>query len=75
MVAVFVRRVRDRGIPVVQVAKAMGISRQCAHQVDRHGRSWVLPGSTIDRRVHVEDADTNVVSSPEIEAMVLAARH
>jgi len=27
-----VQRVRDQGMPVAHVAKAMGISRQCAHR-------------------------------------------
>ena len=62
-----VRRVRELGMPVAQVAKAMGISRQCAHRWvarfdaegvagrhDRSSRPHSLPTRTpdeVDQRV------------------------
>ena len=59
-----VERVRDQGMPVSHVAKAMGISRQCAHRwvrrfdeegpaglVDRSSRPHRSPRATDARRV------------------------
>ena len=59
-----VQRVRDEGMPVAHVAKAMGISRQCAHRwvrrfdeeglaglEDRSSRPHRSPNATSPRRV------------------------
>ncbi len=59
-----VERVRDQGMPVAHVAKAMGVSRQCAHRwvkrfdeegsaglEDRSSRPLSNPGATSPRRV------------------------
>ena len=59
-----VERVRDQGMPVAHVAKAMGVSRQCAHRwvkrfddegpaglEDRSSRPRSSPGATSPRRV------------------------
>ena len=66
-----VHRVRDQHMPLAHVARAMGISRQCAHRwvarfdsegeaglYDRSSRPHRMPGRT----------------SPEVEALVVAAR-
>jgi transposase InsO family protein len=66
-----VDRVRRQGLPVAHVAKAMGVSRQCAHRwvarfdaegeaglFDRTSRPWRMPTRT----------------SPRVEQRVLAAR-
>jgi len=66
-----VRRVKEQGLPVAHVAKAMGISRQAAHR-------WVArftaegPAGLVDRssRPHVSPTRT----SPTLEAVVVAAR-
>jgi transposase InsO family protein len=66
-----VHRIREEGAPVAHVAKAMGISRQCAHRwvarFDEHGDAGL------------EDRSSRPLSSPtrtslEIEEQVLAAR-
>jgi transposase InsO family protein len=66
-----VHRVRVLEMPVAHVAKAMGISRQCAHRwvarFDSEGESGLIDRSS---RPHRSPTRT----SPEVEAMVLAAR-
>lgn len=66
-----VRRVREEGMPVAHVARAMGISRQCAHRwvarFDAEGEIGLVDRSS---RPHRSPRRT----SPEIEAVVLAAR-
>ena len=67
-----IRRVREQGMPVAHVAKAMGISRQCAHRwlrrFDADGEAGLVDRSS---RPH-----TSPTRSPEhVEATVLAARH
>ncbi len=66
-----VHRIRVEGAPVAHVAKAMGISRQCAH---RWVKRWDGEGDAglFDRssRPHSMPTRTNV----EVEAQVLAAR-
>jgi transposase InsO family protein len=66
-----VQRVRDQHMPIAHVAKAMGISRQCAHRwlarFDTEGEAGLHERSS---RPHRMPART----SPELEALVLAAR-
>jgi transposase InsO family protein len=66
-----VERVRGQGMPVSHVAKAMGISRQCAHRwvarYDQDGEAGLVDRSS---RPHHSPSQT----SPELEAQVLAAR-
>ena len=66
-----VRRVRGEGMPVADVARAMGISRQCAHRwvarFDAEGEAGLVDRSS---RPHRMPART----SPDVEAAVLAAR-
>lgn len=66
-----VRRVREQGMPVAHVARAMGISRQCAHRwvsrFDAEGEAGLF-----DRSSRPRHSPTR--TSPEIEAVVLAAR-
>jgi transposase InsO family protein len=66
-----VRRVRQEGMPVAHVAKAMGISRQCAHRwiarFDTEGDAGLADRSSRPHRMPTRTA-------PEIEAVVLAAR-
>lgn len=66
-----VARVREQGMPVAHVARAMGVSRQCAHRwvarFDAEGEAGLWDRSS---RPHRSPAKT----SPEIEAIVLAAR-
>lgn len=66
-----VQRVRDEGMPVAHVARAMGISRQCAHRwvtrFDVEGDAGLVDRSSRPRR-------TPTRTSPEVEAAVLAAR-
>jgi transposase len=66
-----VRRVREQGMPVAHVAKAMGISRQCAHRwvarFDAEGDAGLWDRSSRPHRMPSR-------TSSEIEAMVLAAR-
>lgn len=64
-------RVRDQGMPVAHVAKAMGISRQCAHR-------WVARFDT-EGDAGLEDRSSRphrspTRTSPEIEQAVVAAR-
>jgi len=66
-----VHRVRKLGMPVAHVARAMGISRQCAHRwiarFDAEGDAGLADRSS---RPHHMPART----APEVEAVVLAAR-
>jgi len=66
-----VRRVRDQGMPVAHVAKAMGISRQCAHRwvkrFDEEGPAGLEDRSS---RPHRSPRRTD----PRSERRVLAAR-
>lgn len=66
-----VHRVRVEGAPVAHVAKAMGVSRQCAH---RWVKRWDEEGDAglVDRSSR--PARTPTRTSPELEAQVLAAR-
>jgi transposase len=66
-----VQRVRFEGMPVAHVAKAMGISRQCAH---RWVARWDAEGD-----VGLEDRSSRPHSSPtrtssEVEHQVVTAR-
>jgi transposase InsO family protein len=67
-----VQRVRDQGMPIAHVAKAMGISRQCAHRwvrrFDEEG-----PAGLVDRssRPHRSPRATD----ERLVAKVLKARH
>ena len=66
-----VRRVLEEGMPVAHAAKAMGISRQCAHRwVARYGAEGEQ--GLVDRssRPHHSPARTAL----EVEAVVVAAR-
>jgi transposase InsO family protein len=66
-----VRRVREQGMPVAHVARAMGVSRQCAHRwlarFEANGDAGLCDRSS---RPHRQPART----SPELEAVVVAAR-
>ena len=66
-----VERIRGQGQAVAHVAKAMGISRQCAHRwlarFDAEGDAGLLDRSS---RPH----STPTRTSPEVEAAVVAAR-
>lgn len=66
-----VERVRDQHMPIAHVARAMGISRQCAHRwvarFDAEGEAGLHDRSSRPRRMPTR-------TSPEAEAMVLAAR-
>jgi transposase InsO family protein len=67
-----VKRVRIDGMPVAHVAKAMGISRQCAHR-------W-LARFDADGDMGLVDRSSRPHRSPsrtpsEVEAVVVAARH
>ena len=68
---VLVRRVRDQGMPIAHVARAMGISRQCAHRwvarFDAKGEAGLGDRSCRPHRMPTR-------TSPEIEAVVVAAR-
>ncbi len=66
-----VHRVRAEGAPVAHVAKAMGISRQCAH---RWVNRWDAEGDAglIDRSSRPHRTPTRTCA--EVEAQVLAAR-
>lgn len=66
-----VHRIRDEGAPVAHVAKAMGISRQCAH---RWVTRWDAEGDAglLDRSSRPHSMPTR--TSAEVEARVLAAR-
>ena len=66
-----VRRVREEGQPVAHVAKAMGVSRQCAHRwVARHDAEG--DAGLQDRSSRPHSMPTRI--SDEIERMVLDAR-
>jgi transposase InsO family protein len=66
-----VHRVRELGMPVAHVAKAMGISRQCAHRwVTRHDAEGDLGLLDRSSRPHVMPTRTDT----EIEARIVAAR-
>lgn len=66
-----VHRVRELGMPVAHVAKAMGVSRQCAHRwlarFDAEGAEGLHDRSSRPRRVPARTA-------PDVEAGVIAAR-
>jgi transposase InsO family protein len=66
-----VERVRDQHMPIAHVARAMGISRQCAHRwvarFDAEGEAGLHDRSSRPRRMPTR-------TSPEAEALVLAAR-
>ena len=66
-----VHRVRGEGAPVAHVAKAMGVSRQCAHRwvarFDAEGDAGLLERSSRPRTSPTR-------TSPEVEQAVLAAR-
>lgn len=66
-----VRRVRDEGMPVAHVAKAMGISRQCAHKwvarFDAEGEAGLHDRSSRPHRLARQ-------TSPDVEDAVIAAR-
>ncbi len=66
-----VRRVREQGMPVAHVARAMGVSRQCAHRwvarFDSEGEAGLVDRSS--RPHHMPNR-----TAPEIETAVLAAR-
>ena len=66
-----VRRVREQHMPVAHVARAMGVSRQCAHRwvarFDAEGEAGLVDRSS---RPHRSPTRT----SPEVEAVVVAAR-
>lgn len=66
-----VRRVVDQGMPVAHVAKAMGISRQCAHRwvarFNAEGEAGLFDRSSRPHRMPTK-------TSPQIETLVLAAR-
>lgn len=66
-----VQRVRDQHMPVAHVAKAMGVSRQCAYRwVARFDAEGVAGLEDRSSRPHRMPTKT----SPEIEAQVVAAR-
>src|SRR5947209_18800180 len=66
-----VQRVRDLGMPVAHVAKAMGVSRQCAHRwvarFDEGGEAGLWDRSSRPRRMPTR-------TSADVEAAVVAAR-
>jgi transposase InsO family protein len=66
-----VERVRVEGMPVAHAAKAMGVSRQCAHRwvarFDAEGKAGLADRSS---RPHTVASRTSV----EVEAMVIRAR-
>jgi transposase InsO family protein len=66
-----VRRVRDEGMPVAHVARAMGVSRQCAHR-------WIARFDT-EGDAGLRDRSSRPHQMPrrtpaEVEAVVVAAR-
>ena len=67
-----VRRVREQHMPIAHVARAMGISRQCAHRwvgrFDLEGQAGLDDRSSRPHRMPTK-------TSPEVEALVVAARH
>ena len=66
-----VRRVREQHMPVAHVAKAMGVSRQCAHRwvarYDAEGHAGLVDRTSRPRRSPTR-------TSAEVEALVLEAR-
>jgi transposase InsO family protein len=66
-----VRRIREEGAPVAYVAKAMGVSRQCAHRwvnrYDAEGDAGLVDRSSRPRRSPTR-------TSHDVETAVLAAR-
>ena len=66
-----VHRVRVEGAPVAHVAKAMGISRQCAH---RWVKRWDAEGDAGLRDRSSRPHRTPTRTSAEVEAQVLTAR-
>jgi transposase InsO family protein len=66
-----VQRVRDQHMPIAHVARAMGISRQCAHRwlarFDTEGPAGLHERSSRPHRMPTR-------TSPELEALVVAAR-
>jgi transposase InsO family protein len=66
-----VQRVRDEGMPVAHVARAMGISRQCAHRWVARFDADGEPG-LFDRSSRPHRSPTR--TSAEVEAVVLRAR-
>jgi transposase InsO family protein len=66
-----VQRVRDEGMPVAHVAKAMGVSRQCAHRwvarFDAEGEAGLEERSSRPRSCPTR-------TSAEVEQRVVAAR-
>lgn len=68
---ILVQRVRVEGMPVAHVAKAMGVSRQCAHRwvsrFDAEGDAGLEDRSSRPHRTPTRTTD-------EVEALVLAAR-
>lgn len=66
-----VARVREQGMPVAHVAKAMGVSRKCAYhwlrRFDREGEAGLHDRSSRPHRMPTK-------TSAEVEAMVLQAR-
>ena len=66
-----VQRVRDQNMPIAHVAKAMGVSRQCAHRwVARFDAEGIAGLEERSSRPH----RTPTRTSTEIEAQVVAAR-
>ena len=66
-----VRRILEEGMPVAHAAKAMGVSRQCAHRwVARYGTEG--DAGLVDRSSRPGRSPTR--TSPEVEAAVVAAR-
>lgn len=67
-----VQRVRDQGMPVAHVAKAMGVSRQCAHRwvarFDAEGEAGLADRSSRPHRMPTR-------TSAQVEAAVVAARN
>ncbi len=66
-----VRRVRDEGFPVAHVAKAMGISRQCAHKWVRRFDDEGVAGLE-DRSSRPQTLARQ--TPPDVEDTVIAAR-
>ncbi len=66
-----VQRVRSDGMPVAHVARAMGVSRQCAHRwvarFDAEGEAGLVDRSSRPHRMPTRTA-------PEVETRVLTAR-
>lgn len=62
-----VERIRGQGMPVAHVAKAMGVSRQCAHRwVARYDAEGIAGLEDRSSRPHSMPTRT----SPELEAIV-----